>query len=124
MKTHNLIARHFQLYSVIGGIFLLKWGQFLYFVYPEWYVNPPSLKLGTYELLWTDCRQIYGGIGLGVGFLCLITLFAFGNVSRCAQPHCIVSTDYRNYRGRTSGRGSASSCGRSSLSYVLSARLL
>lgn len=50
-----------MLYSIAGGIFLLKWGQFLYFVYPEW--------------------QIYGGIGLGVAFTGLITLFALGNSS-------------------------------------------
>ncbi len=26
-----------QLYSVVGGIFLFKYGPFLFFVYPEWY---------------------------------------------------------------------------------------
>ncbi|KIP11702.1 hypothetical protein PHLGIDRAFT_21438 [Phlebiopsis gigantea 11061_1 CR5-6] len=50
-----------MLYSVAGSIFLLKWGQFLYFVYPEW--------------------DIYGGIGMAVGLLCLITIFALGNRS-------------------------------------------
>lgn len=25
-----------QLYSLAGGIFLLNWGQYLFFVFPEW----------------------------------------------------------------------------------------
>lgn len=50
-----------MVYSLVGGIFLFKWGPFLFFVYPEW--------------------QIYGGIGLAVGFVCLITVFALGNRS-------------------------------------------
>jgi hypothetical protein len=26
-----------QLYSVVGGVFLFKYGPFLFFTYPEWY---------------------------------------------------------------------------------------
>ncbi|THH02322.1 hypothetical protein EW026_g510 [Hermanssonia centrifuga] len=50
-----------MLYSVAGGIFLLKWGQYLFFVYPEW--------------------SIYGGIGLAIGFAALVTLLALANRS-------------------------------------------
>ncbi|KII94008.1 hypothetical protein PLICRDRAFT_36231 [Plicaturopsis crispa FD-325 SS-3] len=49
------------LYSVAGGIFLLKWGQYLFFVFPEW--------------------QIYGGIGLGIGAAALISILALSNRS-------------------------------------------
>lgn len=48
-------------YSVAGGIFLFHWGQFIYFVYPEW--------------------QIYGGIGMSVAFAALINIFALSNRS-------------------------------------------
>ncbi|KAI0081118.1 hypothetical protein K474DRAFT_1682203 [Panus rudis PR-1116 ss-1] len=49
------------LYSIAGGIFLLKWGQYLYFVYPEW--------------------LIYGGIGMGVGAAAVVTILALSNRS-------------------------------------------
>ncbi|CAL1694212.1 unnamed protein product [Somion occarium] len=49
------------LYSIAGGIFLLKWGQYLYFFYPEW--------------------LIYGGIGMGVGATAVITILALSNRS-------------------------------------------
>ncbi|GJE86286.1 hypothetical protein PsYK624_023660 [Phanerochaete sordida] len=56
-----LWATLIMLYSIAGGIVLFKWGPFLFFTYPEW--------------------QIYGGVGLAVGFVCLITIFALGNRS-------------------------------------------
>ncbi|KAF8807951.1 hypothetical protein BYT27DRAFT_7190042 [Phlegmacium glaucopus] len=46
-------------YSIGGGIFLFLYGPLLFFVYPEW--------------------QIYGGIGLGVGFTAIISMFALSN---------------------------------------------
>jgi len=49
------------LYSLAGGIFLLRYGQFIYFVYPEWF--------------------IYGGIGLGIGAVALINIVALSNRS-------------------------------------------
>lgn len=49
------------LYSIAGGVFLLMYGQYIYFLYPEW--------------------QIYGGVGIGVGALAVITIFAFSNRS-------------------------------------------
>ncbi|KAL0951718.1 hypothetical protein HGRIS_008394 [Hohenbuehelia grisea] len=49
------------LYSIAGGVFLLMRGQFLFFAYPEW--------------------QIYGGIGVGVGALAVINIFALSNRS-------------------------------------------
>jgi len=49
------------LYSIVGGVFLLKWGQFLYFVYPEWY--------------------IYGGISMAVGALACVNVIALSNRS-------------------------------------------
>jgi len=49
------------LYSVAGSIFLLRWGQFLFFVYPEWF--------------------IYGGIGMGVAAAAVVNLVALSNRS-------------------------------------------
>jgi len=49
------------LYSAVGGIVLFKWGQFLFFVYPEW--------------------EIYGGIAMAVAGLSLVTIFALANRS-------------------------------------------
>ncbi|KAI0815360.1 hypothetical protein BC629DRAFT_1731459 [Irpex lacteus] len=48
-------------YSVAGGIFLFRDGQFLFFVFPEW--------------------QIYGGVAMGVAAMALITIFTLGNRS-------------------------------------------
>lgn len=48
-------------YSIAGGFVLLRWGQYLFFVYPEWF--------------------IYGGIGMGVGALAIITILALSNRS-------------------------------------------
>lgn len=48
-------------YSIAGGIFLLKYGEFLFFVYPEW--------------------QIYGGIGLGVALVAVVNAVALSNGS-------------------------------------------
>jgi len=48
-------------YSLAGGIFLLRWGQFLYFVYPEW--------------------QLYGSVGMVVAFAALINILALSNRS-------------------------------------------
>jgi len=40
-SASNLIGRTIiitlQLYSLVGGIILFKYGPFLFFVYPEWY---------------------------------------------------------------------------------------
>ncbi|KAI0652322.1 hypothetical protein C8Q79DRAFT_1005531 [Trametes meyenii] len=49
------------LYSLAGGIFLLNWGQFIFFVNPEW--------------------QIYGGIGIGVAVAAALSILALSNVS-------------------------------------------
>jgi len=48
-------------YSLAGGIFLLRDGQFLFFLFPEW--------------------QIYGGIGLGVATLAVLSIAALSNRS-------------------------------------------
>jgi len=48
-------------YSLAGGIFLLRWGQFLYFVYPEW--------------------QLYGSVSMVVAFAALINILALSNRS-------------------------------------------
>jgi hypothetical protein len=48
-------------YSLAGGIFLLVDGQFLFFTFPEW--------------------QIFGGIGIGVASLAIVTIFAISNRS-------------------------------------------
>ncbi|KAJ6623121.1 hypothetical protein B0H10DRAFT_2213808 [Mycena sp. CBHHK59/15] len=64
-------------YSLAGGIFLLVYGQYLFFVFPEW--------------------QIYGGIGLGVMALAVIEILAlstrsyvFTRVAKFAWPFIIV----------------------------------
>ncbi|KAI0931467.1 hypothetical protein AcW1_001139 [Taiwanofungus camphoratus] len=49
------------LYSIGGGVFLLEWGQYLFFTYPEW--------------------QVYGGIGLLVAVIALIGILALSNRS-------------------------------------------
>jgi len=49
------------IYSVIGSIILFKYGQFWFFIYPEW--------------------QIYGGIGMAVGAAALINAMALSNRS-------------------------------------------
>ncbi|TDL28135.1 hypothetical protein BD410DRAFT_812165 [Rickenella mellea] len=49
------------LYSIAGGVLLLKYGNFLYFLYPEW--------------------QLYGGVSVGVGVIALINVFALSNRS-------------------------------------------
>jgi len=49
------------IYSIAGGIFLLNMGQFFFFHYPEW--------------------QIYGGIGIGIGSVAVVTVFALSNRS-------------------------------------------
>jgi hypothetical protein len=48
-------------YSLAGGLFLLRVGQYLYFVYPEWF--------------------IYGGIGMGVCALACIEMITLSNRS-------------------------------------------
>jgi hypothetical protein len=53
-----------KLYSVVGSIILFKYGMFWFFVYPEW--------------------DIYGGIGMAVGAVALINIFALSNVSSSA----------------------------------------
>lgn len=56
------------LYSIAGGVFLLRDGQFLFFNYPEW--------------------QIYGGIGVGVGALAVVTIVALSNRSYVWSRAC------------------------------------
>jgi len=48
-------------YSLAGGLFLLMYGQYVYFVYPEWF--------------------IYGGIGIGVCALSVINMITMSNRS-------------------------------------------
>jgi len=48
-------------YSIAGGVFLLVVGQYFFFIFPEW--------------------QIYGGIGVGVGVVAVLTMFALSNRS-------------------------------------------
>ncbi|KAG8906068.1 hypothetical protein FRB99_007656 [Tulasnella sp. 403] len=48
-------------YSIAGSIFLFKFGQFLFFIYPEWF--------------------IYGGIGMAVAAVSIINILALSNRS-------------------------------------------
>jgi len=49
------------IYSIAGGIFLFKYGQWLFFYYPE--------------------AQIYGGIAMAVASVCVINILALSNRS-------------------------------------------
>lgn len=49
------------IYSLAGGIILLRYGQYLYFLFPEW--------------------QIYGGIAIGVAVVAALTTIALSNRS-------------------------------------------
>lgn len=49
------------IYSIAGSIFLLRYGQFFFFVYPEWF--------------------IYGGIGMGIAAVAIINIIALSNRS-------------------------------------------
>jgi len=49
------------IYSTAGGVFLFKYGEFLFLTYPEW--------------------EIYGGIALLVAFMALVNAFALSNRS-------------------------------------------
>jgi len=58
------------LYSLVGGIFLFKYGPFLFFVYPEW--------------------EIYGGIALAVAGTAALNALAFANRSYTFSRACLV----------------------------------
>jgi hypothetical protein len=70
-----------QLYSVVGGVFLFKYGPFLFFTYPEWYGIVWALCDITRSSVLTLHRQIYGGIAMAVAGTALLTALAFANVS-------------------------------------------
>jgi len=58
------------LYSLAGGIFLFRYGQFLFFVYPEW--------------------QIYGGIALAVAATAAVNILALSNRSYIYSRVCKI----------------------------------
>jgi hypothetical protein len=58
------------LYSVAGGLFLLRAGQYLFFVYPEWF--------------------IYGGIGMGVCAMACIEMLTLSNRSLSWTNACML----------------------------------
>jgi hypothetical protein len=69
-------------YSLGGGIFLLMRGQYIFFTYPEW--------------------QIYGGIGLGVGIVAILSMLGLSNrsylwirVAKFVWPFIIVISAVR-----------------------------
>jgi len=55
-------------YSVGGGIFLIEWGQYLFFTYPEW--------------------TLYGGISLLVAFAAFVNMIALSNRSYIWSRAC------------------------------------
>jgi len=57
-------------YSLAGGLFLLRVGQYLYFVYPEW--------------------LIYGGIGVGVCAMSCIQILTLSNRSISWANVCLL----------------------------------
>lgn len=58
------------LYSLAGGLFLLRAGQYLYFIYPEWF--------------------IYGGIGMGVCAMACIEMLTLSNRSLTWANACML----------------------------------
>ncbi|KAG9076798.1 hypothetical protein FS749_011375 [Ceratobasidium sp. UAMH 11750] len=50
-----------SLYNLIGGILLLKFGQYIYFLYPEWF--------------------IYGGVSMGIGAVAILNILSLSNRS-------------------------------------------
>jgi hypothetical protein len=58
------------LYSLAGGLFLLRAGQYLYFVYPEWF--------------------IYGGIGMAVCAMACVQMLALSNHSHIWTNACML----------------------------------
>ncbi|CAO1633845.1 unnamed protein product [Sympodiomycopsis kandeliae] len=60
---HGAIAWNvfLALYQLAGSIFLFKWGQFIYFDFPEW--------------------QIYGGIGMAVMAIAVVSIIGLANYS-------------------------------------------
>nr|GAT61317.1 predicted protein [Mycena chlorophos] len=70
------------LYSLGGGLFLLEYGQYLFFHYPEW--------------------QIYGGIGMGIMGVAAITIgalsvrsYVFARAMQFIWPFVIVVSAIR-----------------------------
>jgi hypothetical protein len=70
------------LYSLAGGIFLLQYGQYLFFVFPEW--------------------QIFGGVGMGVMGVAAITIislatrsYTFARAMQFVWPFIIVASAIR-----------------------------
>jgi hypothetical protein len=57
------------LYNFAGGLFLLRDGQYLYFVYPEWYV--------------------YGGIGMGIASVAIVNIVSLSNRSYTFSRVCM-----------------------------------
>jgi len=77
-------------YSLAGGVFLLHWGQFIYFVYPEW--------------------QIYGGIGMGVAAAAMINILALANIiylGKSVQIHLAFHPRHLWYPGYPYDRGTS-----------------
>jgi len=56
------------LYSIAGGVFLLIYGEYLFFIYPE--------------------AQIYGGLGVGVGAVAVLCMLALSNRSYIWSRAC------------------------------------
>ncbi|KAG9018524.1 hypothetical protein FRB90_011564 [Tulasnella sp. 427] len=50
-----------QIYSIAGSIFIFKYGQYYFFIYPEWF--------------------IYGGVGMAIAGVCIINILALSNRS-------------------------------------------
>jgi hypothetical protein len=106
-----------QLYSLAGGIFLLRYGQYLFFFFPEWFV---LFFISSHKVQFDFIcdRQIYGGIGLGVAVCAALSVVTLANVSgkpaHSIYPKALTVFSFRS--GHTYGHASANSFGRSSLS--------
>ncbi|KAK7063822.1 hypothetical protein R3P38DRAFT_3301503 [Favolaschia claudopus] len=74
--------RYRQIYSLAGGIFLLQYGQYFFFYSPEW--------------------QIYGGIGMGIMGVAIVTVgalsvrsYTFSRAMQFVWPFIIVAAAVR-----------------------------
>src|SRR5258708_14773100 len=86
-----------QVYSLAGGLFLLRAGQFFFFIYPEWSVGVQVLQLRRLiTRAWCSTfvfRFIYGGIGVGVCALACIQMITLSNVRwPCPRPISVALT--------------------------------
>jgi hypothetical protein len=112
-----------QAYSIAGGVFLLIDGNYLFFTYPEW--QDPFVSPSKHTCAHLPIRQIYGGVGVGIGVLAVLSILALSNVkiSNFSFWSC-TKLKFSTYRNRMSGPERLRLCGLLSSSLLPSAAFL